>query len=1107
MTQTHPSRVRFGEFELNLETGELHPAGDRDDTKKTILREQPFQILRLLIDRQGKIVSRDEIRKTLWSDDTIVDFDHSISSAVRVLRKALGDSADKPRYIETIASRGYRLLAGVEPLASTAGIRPEESQPEPRPAGGDFVGTKVSHYRILGILGGGGMGMVYRAEDLKLGRAVALKFLSAEICNDTRALRRFEQEARTASALNHPNICTIYEIEDHQGQPFIVMELLEGQTLRQRLDASETKPLPLAELLDLAIQACRGLQAAHDKGIVHRDIKPANLFLTDSGVVKILDFGVAKLVARDDAAELIPAQRAEDPPKPAANPTSATTHATAIGTAGYMSPEQIRKARLDSRSDLFSFGATLYEAATGHRAFAGAMEEPVREAVLNEVPVSARALNPALPPSFDSILTKMMEKDPSLRPESAAEVEQHIERIRSGSRSRSYRVRAGLVACALLILALVGLWRYRRLRTPPLISPNDTVVPAITNQTGDPVFDEAFYMASLIALQQTPYLNVLSAYKVSDALGGLHLSPVPWIAPQVARQVCLRTGSKLVIASSITGVGNGFRVESDGIDCQSGRIVASVQQRVAERSGIIHVLGLCLVELRRKLGEPASSIRKFNQPLEAASSASPEALQLLVDGYTRQLAGDTPTAISDYRRAVALDPQFALPYAAEAILDHDQGDLAAATVTSGKAYELRDRLTLPERFHAEEVYYENDLGDLEKDCSVLAEWVHTYPADFIAHNNHAICLRQLGRPDEALAEARDAARLFPGLHSYSLWFGSSMEANRFDEAESILESAQARDFDPEWFLGPRFDLAFLKNDEKTMQQQLDRSRGKPSEPDVLDAWAWFQVYYGHHNEALRLMRRVKELRAGKPTNACAEEFNVTPALWDAQMGFSQEALKFAMQAFPAEKLPGQRMRLALAFALAGDVDHAQQIADGASREFPQDTLVQNYQVPVIEAAIMMQNSNAAGAVNVLRKTMPYDLSLNCAYIDHLQSAYVRGLAYLEMKQGDAALAEFEKIRDHPGFVGAVPIGALSILQMGRAYRLVGNDTAANEYYEQFLSLWRNADTDIPIYKEAKAEFSQLRRRGSLNVPSWSRDSKPLLLTSYEFLSEPAPRQE
>jgi len=256
-----------------------------------------------------------------------------------------------------------------------------------------------------------------------------------------------------------------------------------------------------------------------------------------------------------------------------------------------------------------------------------------------------------------------------------------------------------------------------------------------------------------------------------------------------------------------------------------------------------------------------------------------------------------------------------------------------------------------------------------------------------------------------------------------------------------------------------------------------------------------------------LMRRVKELRAGKPTNACAEEFNVTPALWDAQMGFSQEALKFAVQAFPAEKLPGQRMRLALAFALAGDVDHAQQIADGASREFPQDTLVQNYQVPVIEAAIMMQNSNAAGAVNVLRKTMPYDLSLNCAYIDHLQSAYVRGLAYLEMKQGDAALAEFEKIRDHPGFVGAVPIGALSILQMGRAYRLVGNDTAANEYYEQFLSLWRNADTDIPIYKEAKAEFSQLRRRGSLNVPSWSRDSKPLLLTSYEFLSEPAPRQE
>jgi eukaryotic-like serine/threonine-protein kinase len=1074
MAQANPTRVRLGDFELNLETGEIQPFSSPDGLGRTILREQPFQILKLLIERPGKIVSRDEIRKTLWSDDTIVDYDHSISVAIRVLRKTLGDSADNPRYIETIASRGYRLLVEVEPQFTTAGVRPEDAQPESSPAGGDLVGKKVSHYRVLGILGGGGMGMVYRAEDLKLGRSVALKFLSAEIGSDERALRRFEREARTASALNHANICTIFEIEEHDGQPFIVMELLEGQTLRQRLDTLGRKGLPLPELLDLTVQVCRGLQAAHDKGIVHRDIKPANIFLTNSGTVKILDFGVAKLVAQEDVAEPVSGPPAENHKRSQVDNTFFTTRETAIGTAGYMSPEQIRRENLDRRSDLFSLGTTLYEAATGRRAFTGATEDQVREAVLSEVPASARTLNAAIPPAFDAILARAMQKAPSLRPQSAAEIEQEVERVQNTMRSGGRHVRGWLFACGVLVLAVACVLIYRRVNTPPLVLANDTVVLAVTNQTGDPVFDQALYMASLIALQQTPYMNVLASFKVSEALGEFHLSPAPWISPQIARQVCLRTGSKLVIASSIGGAGNDFRVETDGIDCQSGKAVASVQQRVAERSSIIRTLGLCLVQLRRKLGEPAVSVRKFNQPLDAATSSSPEALQLLVEGYTRQLSYDRAAALSDYQRASTLDPQFALPYAAEAILDRDNGNLADAAAASRKAYELRDRQTLPSRLHVDEEYYENAIGDIEKDCSLLGEWASTYPADFIAHNNHASCLQWLGRPDEVLAEAREAARLFPSAWSYRTWMSDSLEANRLDEAMSVYQSAQARHFDRALFLEPRFELAFLKDDGKTMQEQLDWSRSKPAEPNVLSDWALAQAQHGHRREALQSLRRVKELDAGKPTTACMEDFNVTPALWDAEMGFTQETLQVGRQILQSEKMWGQRMRLALAFALAGDFDHAQEIADSTSREFPQDTLVQNYQVPVVEAAIMIRRDNAAGAVDVLRKTLPYDLSINCASIDHLQSVYVRGLAYLEMKQGSAALVEFQKIQDHLGIVAEGPIGAMSLLQMGRAYELVGNRTAAKQSYKQFLSIWEDADPDIPIYQEAKTEYEELQ---------------------------------
>src|SRR5258707_2545485 len=678
MAESLEGRVRLGGFEINLRSGELWPVGAVNGDGKLLLREQPFQVLRMLIDRGTKMVTREEIRKQLWPNDTVVDFDHGINMAIGVLRRALGDSADNPQYIETLARRGYRLLVTPERLETTTEtVRGGAASPQGLPVLSGLVGKKVSHYRVLEVIGGGGMGMVYKAEDLKLGRQVAVKFLPEELASDSVALQRFEREAQTASALNHPNICTIHQIAEYEGQPFIVMELLEGSTLLHHLSLSESKVIPLAPLLEIAIQICDGLQAAHDKGIIHRDIKPANIFLTKQDPVKILDFGLAKLASTEEVEEMGPPERADtstsagskEPSRETGTETPKGLHTNlthtgiAIGTTGYMSPEQVRKEKLDARTDLFSFGLVLYEMAAGQRAFTGETAAIVHDAILNQTPAPAHDLNSAVPRGLDTVITKALEKDHSRRYQSAAEMREDIERIRREARP-AHNKRKWLAAIALLVVLALGTWAYWRFLNRVTPSAGGTIVLAAPDPTRAPWFDDALNLALRVALEQTPYLNVLTDDKVRRTLRTLNRSEDAKVTPEIAREVCLRTNSKMVVAGAIADAGNGLRMELKGIDCQSGVTVARVRQDAPSRNEVVRVLGISAAQLRDKLGEPAVSIAKFNKPLEQATRPSLEALQLLTEGYRHHLAGDFRRALPYYQRATELDSDFALAYAA-----------------------------------------------------------------------------------------------------------------------------------------------------------------------------------------------------------------------------------------------------------------------------------------------------------------------------------------------------------------------------------------------------------------------------------------------------------
>jgi serine/threonine protein kinase/DNA-binding winged helix-turn-helix (wHTH) protein/tetratricopeptide (TPR) repeat protein len=1085
MTESVPSRVRCGDVVVDLKAGEVHALG-----RKIRLQEQPLQVLRILLEGAGKVITREEIRSKLWPNDTVVEFDNAINTAIRKLRLAFADTSEHPKYIETVARRGYRFIMAVEELDSSAGNIPVGTVPPASPdAGtafvdlpGDLSGKTVSHYRVLEVIGGGGMGVLYKAEDLRLNRPVALKFLPEEMGRDQRAVERFEREARAASTLDHPNICSIYEFGEHEGQPFIVMPLLQGETLRDRLAAGKRgeSALPLAQLVELAIQIARGLATAHEKGIIHRDIKPANIFITTTSMAKILDFGLAKVL--EEAGNITAVAAGTQVMSGLAPPPSAVglnlSHVgVAIGTAGYMSPEQVRGEALDARTDLFSFGLVLYEMAAGHRAFSGETAAAVRDAILNQTPVPVRELNPVIPPKLEAVIDKALAKDREVRYRSATEIVSDLENL-SGSAGRERRHlpprRFGklLPAAALAMAAVIAGGIYWHSQSPPILSEKSTVVLAdFTNTTGDVVFDDTLRQALAFQLDQSPYLNVLSDRKMIATLRQMEQAPEQRVTPEIAAEICLRSHGSAVLAGSIAPLGSSYEIVIKALSCQTGHTLATVDVQPQTRDAVLKAVGDAGNEMRKRLGESLTSLKNFDQPLLEATTSSLEALQAF--SKSKRLGAPTET-IPHLKRALELDQNFALAYANLGAAYINVGEITLGMENLKKAYELRARVSQRERFYIEASYYSLVTRDLDKGKQSAKEWGQSYPADWRPHNDLAIIYAQLGDAGEAVREMREAIRLSPdNPGAYANLMGVLCAANRLNEAQAVYEETRSRNLGSPYLLQYKYGLDFLRGDAAGMQEQLRLATGVPRTEDVLlSAQADTEAYYGRLEQARNFSRRAVDSAERADAMEAAATWEGWGALRETETGNLLEARRDAEQALALNRGRDIRVLAALALARAGDIVQAQQLAESADQEFPQDTLLQNYALPSIRAAIQLQQNKPLIAIETLEVSRPYELSQGS--LTYMYPAYLRGEAYLKTGEGGKAAAEFKKILDHRGIVLNSPIAALAYLDLARSYVMHNDKAKAKAAYQDFLALWNNANPDIPIYKQAKAEYATLQ---------------------------------